>query len=297
MTVKFRSTADWEDVRVFVALARHGSLSAAARALAVTHATVARRIASLETTLGCRLVERRAGGYVLTNDGQRALSAASEMEAAAFALMRGEDVTPHAALVRINTTTSLARAVLIPWLASHAAGQVGLDIEIVTDSRVVSLERHETDIALRLGRPEDGAIVARQVAEIGFGYYANHDWIARLDGGATPVFVGFDEAHAHLPEAEWLRRHFPRARVAFRADNQSSQADAAAAGAGIALLPHFIARDQAGLIFCPRLAAPPARSLWLVTRRLAPRDRAIRDLCQHLQQCFAREPARFASAG
>jgi molybdate transport repressor ModE-like protein len=297
MTVKFRSTADWEDVRVFVALARHGSLSAAARALAVTHATVARRIASLEATLGCRLVERRTDGYVLTGDGQRALTAASEMEAASFALLRSEDHTQHAALVRVNTTTSLARSVLIPWLASHAAGQAGLDIEIVTDSRIVSLERHETDIALRLGRPEDGAIVARQVAEIGFGFYANRDWIARLDSGVTPVFVGFDEAHAHLPEAQWLRSHFPRARIAFRSDNQGSQGDAAAAGAGIALLPHFIAHGQAGLSFCPQLAAPPARSLWLVTRRLGPRDRAIRDLCLHLQQCFAREPARFASAG
>src|ERR1700722_15974689 len=81
-----RTAVDWEDIRVFTALARHGSLSAAARALSITHATVARRISSLEEALGSKLVERRPDGYVLTSAGNRVLKAASDMETAAARL-------------------------------------------------------------------------------------------------------------------------------------------------------------------------------------------------------------------
>ncbi|NIF66880.1 LysR family transcriptional regulator, partial [Burkholderia sp. Cy-647] len=89
MADQIRTTPDWEDIRVFVALARHGSLSAAARALSVSHATISRRIQSLEQALGERLVERRPDGYVLTPAGTRTLGSASEMEAAAAQLGRG----------------------------------------------------------------------------------------------------------------------------------------------------------------------------------------------------------------
>lgn len=93
---------DWEDVRIFVALARYGSLSAAARALSLTHATVSRRMRSLEAVLGEALVERRPDGYVLTSAGTHFLVPANEMEAAAAKLIRGgPDNTPKG-LVRVN---------------------------------------------------------------------------------------------------------------------------------------------------------------------------------------------------
>src|SRR6478752_3122939 len=84
-----RPGTDWEDLRVFLALARHGSLSGAARALSINHATVARRIRALEATLGEKLVDRRPDGYVLTPAGTRTVAAASDMEAAATTLGRG----------------------------------------------------------------------------------------------------------------------------------------------------------------------------------------------------------------
>ncbi|WP_176316196.1 LysR family transcriptional regulator, partial [Burkholderia territorii] len=118
MADQIRPTPDWEDIRVFVALARHGSLSAAARALSVSHATISRRLLSLEQPLGERLVERRPDGYVLTAAGTRTLGSASEMEAAAAQLGRGGTDDSPRGLVRINAPPSLAQHFLIARLAT-----------------------------------------------------------------------------------------------------------------------------------------------------------------------------------
>jgi len=112
-----RATLDWEDVRVFVALARHGSLSGAARALAINHGTVSRRILSLEAAIGEKLVERRPDGYMLTPAGTRVLAAASDMEAAADVLARGGADDRPKGLVRVNAPPSISQGFLVERLA------------------------------------------------------------------------------------------------------------------------------------------------------------------------------------
>src|SRR5262245_33599037 len=112
MPDKKRTTAlDWEDVRYFVALARHGTLSATARALRVNHATVARRITSLETLLGRPLFERRADGYALTAEGKAILDEASIMDEAALSVLRRLDAgTELNGLVRLTSAPGLAES-------------------------------------------------------------------------------------------------------------------------------------------------------------------------------------------
>ncbi|MET1028616.1 MAG: LysR family transcriptional regulator, partial [Dongiaceae bacterium] len=122
---------------MFIALARHGSLSAAARALSVNHATISRRISSLERRLGEKLVERRPDGYVLTRAGDRALAAANEMEMAAAILSRGGADDRPKGLVRINATPGLTHGFLTERLAKLAALHPGLDLELATDVRPV----------------------------------------------------------------------------------------------------------------------------------------------------------------
>src|SRR6218665_1260507 len=132
-----RTALDWEDLRVFMALGRHGSLSAAARALSVTHATIARRIQSLEALLGDKLVERRPEGYVLTPAGTRALAVANDMETAAQTLGRdAPDGTPRG-LVRVNASPALAQGFIIGRLATLATRFPGLDIDLATHLRSV----------------------------------------------------------------------------------------------------------------------------------------------------------------
>jgi DNA-binding transcriptional LysR family regulator len=284
---------DWEDIRIFVALARYGSLSAAARALSLTHATVSRRMQSLEKDLGETLVERRPDGYVLTPAGTHFLVPANEMEAAAAKLIRGGPSNGPKGLVRVNAPPSLTQSFLVTRLAKLAVDYPSLDINTTTDLRNVSLERHETDIALRFGRPQDGDVIAKFAVKLGFGFYASEKWCKRIAKGEAPEFVGFDESNAHLPEATWLLQRFPRARVAFRANIQLAQADAAKMGAGIALLPHFVGRKTTGLESCTLEHSPPSRELWIITRRQDRRDLCTRTVVDFLSDLFSKEHALF----
>jgi DNA-binding transcriptional LysR family regulator len=274
-------------------LARYGSLSAAARTLSVAHATISRRIQALETSLGEKLVERRPDGYVLTPAGTQALAAASEMDAAAAKLVRGGPEDSPRGVVRINAPPSLAQGFLVEPLAMLASRHPSLDIDVASDFRAVSLERREADIAVRMARPGDGDVIAKFLVTLGFGLYATAPWIERIRAGMPPVFIGFDEVNGATPEAMWLARHFPGARVAFRGNSHLAQAGAARAGAGIALLPHFVGRQEAALAACVLQHAPPSRELWLLTRREGRKDLPTRTVAEFLVQLFAEERERF----
>jgi molybdate transport repressor ModE-like protein len=288
-----RTDIDWQDLRIFLALGRHGSLSAAARALGVNHATIARRIQSLEASLGEKLVERRPDGYVLTPAGTHALAAASDMEAAAQTVGRsGSDGAPKG-LVRVNASPALGHGFLIERLAVLTVRHPGLDIDLATDMRSVSLERHETDIAIRLSRPEDGDVIAKPLTSIGYGFYGTPAACDRVEHGGDPVFIGFDEADAFVPEAVWLGRQFPRSRLAFRASNQFGQALAARSGVGLALLPHYIGRTQPALRQCRIEPLPPPRDVWILTRRRDRKDLPVGIVAAHIIDLFATERALF----
>ncbi|MDA0571079.1 LysR family transcriptional regulator [Burkholderia gladioli] len=224
---------------------------------------------------------------VLTPAGTRTLGSASEMEAAAAQLGRGGPDDSPRALVRINAPPGPVQHFLIERLATLTARHPSLDIELASDFRVVSLERRETDIAPRFGRPEDGDVLARSVATLRYGLFAAPSLAARLEAGAESVFVGFDEANAHLPEAAWLARHFPKARLALRGGSYLAQTSAASAGAGIALLPNFIGRADPALGPCRPAHTPPAREIWLLTRRDARKDLPTRTVADHLGEVFA----------
>jgi DNA-binding transcriptional LysR family regulator len=296
MSEQNRTALNWEDVRVFVALARYGNLSAAARALNVNHATISRRVSSLEAALGEKLVERRPDGYVLTPAGTRALASANDMETAAATLGRGGADDKPKGLVRVNAPPTLTQVILVPRLARLAAQHSGLDIDVSSEFRNVSLERRETDIALCFGRPEDGDVIAKHLATVSFGFYASAQWRRRIEEGAMPDFVGYDEVNAYIPEAVWLMQHFPGARIAFRTNNQLSQAAAASAHAGVALLPHFVGRDYEGIEPCPLQHKPPPREVWLVTRWQDRKNLPIRIVVDYLTQLYAEEHELFEAS-
>lgn len=294
MALQKRTDLDWEDVRVFLAITRHGSFSAAARALGINHTTVSRRIQAFETSIGERVLERRPEGYLLTPAGTRILASASQMEIAAAELARGGEQDEPKGLVRINAPPSLAQGFLIRRLARLAVEHPGLDIDLATDVRSVSLERRETDVALRLARPEDGDVMASQVATLDFGFYGTEACRTRIARGGDPVFVGFDELNAHLPEAIWHARHFPKARFSLRSNSQLSQALAAAEGAGLALLPRFVASMHPELGLCPLEPEPPAREVWMITRRSDHKNPLVRLTADYLRMAFAAERDLFS---
>lgn len=298
MADRKRTEVDWQDVRVFLALGRYRSLSAAARALQVNHATIARRIQSLEHSMGEKLVARRPDGYVMTPAGEVALQAATSMEAAAQTLTRaehGEGEEPRG-LVRINAPPALAHAFLAAQLARLTSLHPGLDIDLATDLHSISLNRRQADIAVRLGRPSDGDLIAKPAGRMAFGIYGTRQRCDEFEQGHPPVFISFDEQHSDMPESNWLAQQFPRARFAFRAENQVLQATAARAGAGIALLPHYIGRQVPELQLCPlRSPPPPAREICVLIRGQDRHAGPIRAVVQHLLDAFRENRALFAA--
>jgi DNA-binding transcriptional LysR family regulator len=191
MTDKKPSTVDWEDVRFFTALARHGTLAATARSLKVTHATVARRLASFEAALGRPLFTRGAAGFALNAAGAAALAEAAQMEMAACALADKREAPGNiTGSVRITLARVLADGFLAERLAPLHARHPGLDIELVATSRNLSLARREAEIALRLARPASGELLARRVMTLDYGFFADQS-ILRATGidAATGKYI------------------------------------------------------------------------------------------------------------
>jgi DNA-binding transcriptional LysR family regulator len=291
MADKKRTAAlDWEDLRYFVALARYGTLSATARGLRVNHATVARRVTSLETRLGRALFDRRADGYALTAEGKAVLGEARSMDAAALSVLNRLDAgTELSGMVRLTAGRVLAERFLIPRLGPFRERYPAIDLEVIGGSRVVSLARREADVALRSGSPKDSELIARRVARIAFGLYASPAYRDRLEAGDTPAFVGFDEESDFIAEAAWLSRRFGDRRFSFRTSSQTTQAAAARAGYGIALLPRFVVAGDQGLVQVLPGERLPERELWLLIPRDLTKVPRVRAVVDYLVAVFRQE--------
>jgi DNA-binding transcriptional LysR family regulator len=282
---------DWDDFRYAVELARHRSLSATARALRVNHATVSRRLARLEATLGAELFDRHPDGYLPTSVGEAILADAAAMESASRAARARVDRSPGlAGTVRISATRLLADFYLVDRLGGLSRRHDTLDIEIVTDSRNVSLARREADIAVRMARPREGDTLARRLGGLGYGLYASSGYRRRLvDGSAAERFIAFDTDGDALPESVWLARIAEGKRIAFRSNSQAAQLAACRAGFGLAVLPHILAARDPGLVSVAVDAPPLQREIWLLMRRELARVPRVRGVADALAEIFSRD--------
>ena len=277
---------DWDDLRHFLAIARHRTLSGAARALHVQQSTMGRRLDALQARAGATLLQKTPSGYTLTPAGESVLAHAERMEGEALAAERavtGRDVR-LAGLIRLTTLETLLVEVLTPILAGFCERYPDITVDVLVDQRILSLSRREADIALRLTRPEGNELVARRVGSVGYGLYASGAYLARH--GRPDAAAGCpghrailpEEDLAHLPTFAWGTQATREATIAFRTNSYHGQAAAAEAGIGVAGLPHYLARRYN----LTRIEAPPGpgRDLWLAVHedtRHTPRIRALTD--------------------
>jgi DNA-binding transcriptional LysR family regulator len=288
MADRKRTALDWEDIRYFLALARANTLSGAARALKVSHATVSRRISALERRLGRALFERRADGYVLNHDGERALRSALEMEESATALTAAAGDDEPAGLVRLTTVPSLAECFLIDALAAFHRKHPRVRVEMLVEARNLSLARRDADIAIRLSRPKDSALVGRKVAALGYEFYAS-------PGTARNApFIAPDRTNDFTFEAKWIADHFKERTISFTANSVAGRTAAARAGFGIALLPKLVGEADSKLEAIACRPRPPARDIWLLTPRNAIRNSLVRLAIDSLTEIFRVEAKRLS---
>ncbi len=278
---------DWDELRTFLAIARSHTLSGAARDLGVRQSTMSRRLDALEVHAGVRLLQKTPTGYLLTHAGEIALAHVERMEQEALAVeltVAGHDERLDG-LVRLTTIGALATSLLPPVLAAFRARYPGITVEVVTESRVLSLARREADLSLWPERPMGNELIARKVSDIPYSLYASPDYLAR--NGAPDLTAGApghdvilrQEVDRNYPDMVWMASLTGRASVALRTGNTDLQLAAAEAGIGLVALPDQLAADRA-VRRLPVAGPKPRRELWLAvhhdTRRV-PRISALMD--------------------
>ncbi|GLK47678.1 transcriptional regulator [Brevundimonas intermedia] len=282
---------DWDDLRVFAVLARLGSLTAAARALNVNHATVGRRVAALEAALGAPLIVRLPRSTPLTPQGQAIAAAAQEMEAAADAVTRRAK-TLAATLtgpISISLPPALASGFLAERLPTFQSMHPTLSVTLLATSTITSLERGEADIAIRLVRPDGPAQIRRRLGEMRLGLYAAPA-VARSPASGWR-FILSDTDQADLPHQAWLAHYAGDRPVAIRSSDIHTQIAAARAGLGVAAIPHFMA-NRLDLAQVDAAADVPSRTIWLVVHEGVRKAPAVQAAAAWLTESFATSPFR-----
>jgi DNA-binding transcriptional LysR family regulator len=262
---------NWDDLRYFLAIHRAGSLVAAARQLNVNPTTVGRRLEALERELKSPLFHRTPSGYQSTEAGLELLPRAERIEQEMLAVERELDGADQRVdgTVRLSATEMMATRFIMPHLPALRERHPRLQLELLCTQRSVDLARREADIALRLARPREPNLIARQLADIPLSLYAAHSYLARR---GTPQDAGeqlagqdvlmFADTPAFAIENTWLERRSRDAAVVLRSDSVSSIYSAVVAGAGIALLPRVVADLDPALVRIPTRDAPQPRTIW-----------------------------------
>jgi DNA-binding transcriptional LysR family regulator len=282
------SPMDWDDLKIVLAIARHGSTTAAAKALATTQPTVSRRLTAFEKRLGVKLFERNGVGLAPTHLGAAVLDDLFQMEDKALSVERrvASHDTSLVGKIAITSLDWLGDYLISPVAARFAVRHPLVDIELINDTRSYNLFRREVDLAFRFSTFEQENLILRRVAEASYGLYASQAYIARhglpkfeLGCRGHTVASLYDPA-SHVTYIGWLKKLAPDARVALRTNVLSSHLSVAENGIAIVVLPKFIGDQRGTLQYIDAPLPAPQQSIYLGVHpdmRDAPRIRAFID--------------------
>jgi DNA-binding transcriptional LysR family regulator len=263
--------ADWEDLRVFLSLSREGNLTATARRLEVSHPTVARRIKSLEDTIGARLFDRLPDRFALTAAGEELLADAQAMEQAAESIHRrsaGLTDTAH------GTVRMSAGEAMTAFLARHLPrlrqNLQCVEFELVASHMLANLSRREADLLIREQVPDLASIVTRRLGRVAYAVYGSRKLkvadAARESMRRMP-WIGFDDEHDYMPGQSWVLELLDGARPAMRVNNWLVLHEGARAGAGLAVLPCYLGDGDPALRRVGPILKDVAADQWLLVHR------------------------------
>jgi DNA-binding transcriptional LysR family regulator len=245
----------WDHYRTLLAVLEEGSLSGAARMLGLTQPTVGRHVETLERELGAPLFTRSAGGLAPTEAALALRPHAEAMAAAAEALIRTASGEAEAirGVIRVTASDVMGVEVLPPMLTGFHEANPEVTIELTLSNRLEDLLRREADIAVRMVRPTQGALLAKRVGAVRLGLFAHRRYLeahgvpTRLD---DPRFaaIGFDRDAEAVRALRDRQLNFERESFAFRSDNDLAQLAAVRAGFGIGAAQLPIARRDSDLM-------------------------------------------------
>lgn len=282
---------NWDDIRVYLAIARTGTLSGAAEAMNMGIATISRKLDRLEKSLAVPLFSRHQSGYRLTDDGEALLERAEAFEYAGLAFGEMAKLQGNVAgLVRLATSDNLATHFILPSLKKLLEKYPNLRVEVVSGIQSVNLHRRDADIAIRMVKPDAGNLTLKRLGTVGFGLYGAKTYIENLDG--TPAglslsnaqYVGWSETHQHLPAAGWVTRMLRGRPCRVEANTLMAQISAVSEGLGLGVLPHFMAMKSG--LHCVNPDIGVDQPLWLVMHSDLAGSRRVRAVADHLIAVF-----------
>ncbi len=287
---------NWDDMRVFLAVARQGNLSAAARSLKVTQPTVGRRLRALEDTLEVRLFDRLPDGFAPTAAGQELIPLAEEMERTAEALERRQASFADrvSGTVRLSVTEIMAQF-LSDHIAALRAGLPDIEIEIAVSHRNANLSKREADLVLRECLPEQQGLIARKLGSFRYAVYGAADYVRQHSVALTEgryqacAWAGYDDEHAYFTPQKWLDQKLGERAAAVRVNNGMVLHTVVRNGAGLGVLPCFAGdRDQALTRVTPPLAEI-ASTMHVIVHQDLRRVASVRAVMDELIELFKRE--------
>lgn len=287
---------NWDDVRLFLSVARSGQFLSAARKLGVNHATLSRRISALEAAIGTQLFLRSTNGCELTEEGQRLLAGAERMETEMLNAQAnlGRVDTAVAGTVRIGAPDGLGVSFLAPRLGRLTARYPELKIQLVPVPRSFSLSQREADIAITIERPEQGRLMFSKLTDYSLGLYASEAYLAEY-GTPTDVDalkrhrrIGYVEDLIFSPSLNYTGEIMRDWDAAFEISSATGQTEAVRSGAGIGILHNYIAGQYPELLrIMPHLGI--SRSYWTAYHESARQLVRVRTVVDFLQELVAEE--------
>lgn len=277
----YLQSMDWDKLQYFLFVARHGTLARAGQALQVDATTVSRRVSALETALGQTLFERAPSGFVLTAAGRALVPHAEAMAAAASRIHSArEGGSALSGQLRVSVSEGFGNSFIAPRLAGFTAAHPELEIDLVASSGFLNPSRREADMAVLLARPRKGPLITRKLSDYSLGIYApadRADWqeaVAQvpLSRAGIPV-IGYMPDILYAPELDYLGEIEPGLRAGIRSSSILAQRRMIAGGAGVGILPCFLAAGDPALVRV-RPEQVIGRSFWLALHRdVAPQPR------------------------
>ena len=297
----------WDDVQLFLALVRDGSLARAGARLGLDASTVSRRLAALERRLAVRLFDRTRDGMLATEAAEGLVASAETMEGGALGFARGAEGFERAVegRVRLTAPPGFADAFLPRVLVGLAERHPRLLVEVDARIAVVDLSRREADLALRTIRPQAGDLVQKRIfvtRTIPVGapsYVASLGTVADAEGAR---WIGYGEELGSIPQARWMSTHVPRERRALLTSSLTLQLAAAEAGLGLVLAPAPYTRAfdvvpaRMGRRLAASLAALPEDELFLVGHRAQRDVPRVAAVWRYLDEAFAEMAAELSRA-
>lgn len=275
---------DWDDARMFLAFAREGSFSAAAKRLGVQHSTISRRIHSLEKDLATALVERSSNGYVLTEAGQHLTESATRMERELLqfeAESSGQSDAPSGEL-HVTAISNMASTVLMPLFARFNAAYPSIDLRLEVTNNSVRLAERDADVALRQTNTPGETLIGTRLVTVASAVYGSKDYCAAIAAGrAAEKWVGVDCCDYHRT---WTKQACPQLDHSFCVDDTSLTVAALKEGLGVGFLPCFLGDNEPSLV---RFRAPEKKhelGLWLLYHRDLKRTKRVILFRQHMQR-------------